>query len=145
MTGAANPHNLTGLTLYIDTHIIDAADDASTTLKSLREAGWISLQQTDTMDTELADAPAEKWARLTEASAAYPEALGAAVVDHTRARTTRSWAVRRMQAASRTSTRSSSPTSTGLRPVTTTFATPCTSPPRSATEASPSSPVRDGS
>lgn len=84
MTAAPTPYNLTGLNLYIDTHIIDAADEASACLRRLREEGWINLQRTDTMDTELADAPAEKWADLTEASAEYPEALGPMVWGHSR-------------------------------------------------------------
>lgn len=70
------PHNLTGLTFFIDTHIIDAMDEATLCLKHLGDEGWIDLQRTDAMDTELADAPEEKWERLTEASAGYPEALG---------------------------------------------------------------------
>ncbi|MGW5232078.1 hypothetical protein ACWEQU_07230 [Streptomyces nodosus] len=76
MATAPTPHNLTALLLFIDTHIIDATDYATVCLRRLRDEGWINLQRTDAMDTELADAPAEKWARLTEASASYPEALG---------------------------------------------------------------------
>ncbi|WP_340375933.1 hypothetical protein U5640_12700 [Streptomyces sp. SS7] len=76
MATASTPHNLTALLLFIDTHIIDAVDEASVCLRHLRDEGWINLQRTDALDTELADAPPEKWAQLTEASAAYPEALG---------------------------------------------------------------------
>jgi hypothetical protein len=69
-------HNITALTLYVDTNIVDAMDDAALSLRRLRDEGWISLQRTDTMDTELAAAPEEKRAQLTEASASYPEAFG---------------------------------------------------------------------
>lgn len=77
--------NLTTLTLYIDVHIIDAQDDMVGALRRLRAEGWINLQRTDTMDTELGElSDTEKWAELTEMSGAYPEALGAAVLDHSR-------------------------------------------------------------
>ena len=84
MTAASPPHNITGLVLYIDTHIIDAEDDASVRLKRLWREGWIALQRTDAMDTELATAPPDKWPTLTEASAEYPEALGPLVLGHSR-------------------------------------------------------------
>jgi hypothetical protein len=85
MSEPSQPYkNITGLTLYIDTHILDSLEPAAVSLKRLREEGWINLQRTDVMDTELAAAPPEKWAQLTERSAAYPEALGPAVVGHSR-------------------------------------------------------------
>lgn len=76
--------NLTALTLFIDSHIVDATDHEVRFLMQLREEGWISLQRTDTMDTEFGKATGEKWARLTEASSRYPEALGPMVLDHSR-------------------------------------------------------------
>ena len=76
--------NLTSLVFFIDTHILDATDDESALLRKLYEMNWISLRRTDAMDTELAAAPEEKWAALTEASAAYAESLGPMVLDHSR-------------------------------------------------------------
>ena len=58
--------NRTGLKLFIDSHIVDAADEVAVTLRKLREVGWISLQRTDTMDTEFGKAAGEQWTRLTE-------------------------------------------------------------------------------
>jgi len=84
MTAVSPPYNITGLTLYIDTHILDAEEDASVRLRRLRQEGWIELQRTDVMDTEIAAAPDDKWPSLTEASAEYPEALGPMVVGHSR-------------------------------------------------------------
>lgn len=60
MAIAPTPRNLTALLLFIDTHIIDATDPATVCLRRLRDEGWINLQRTDAMDTELVDAPAEK-------------------------------------------------------------------------------------
>ncbi|MFI6280471.1 hypothetical protein [Streptomyces sp. NPDC050988] len=76
--------NLTSLVFFIDTHILDAPDAASVLLRKLHEANWISLRRTDAMDTELAAAPEEKWAALTEASASYAESFGPMVLDHSR-------------------------------------------------------------
>lgn len=73
--------NLTALTLYIDTNVLDASDAASAFLRQLDNTGWIHLQRTDTMDTELAAAPADKLPALLNASAAYPEAAGPIVLD----------------------------------------------------------------
>jgi hypothetical protein len=77
-------HNIVGLTRYIDTHLVDAPDETVGRLRRLRQEGWISLQRTDTMDIELADAPAARLPRLMEASAAYPEPLGPVVSGHSR-------------------------------------------------------------
>ncbi|MCF1596516.1 hypothetical protein [Streptomyces muensis] len=76
--------NLTSLVFFIDTHILDAPDDASVLLRKLYDTNWISLRRTDAMDTELAAAPEEKWAELTEASAGYAESFGPMVLDHSR-------------------------------------------------------------
>lgn len=76
--------NLALLHLYIDTNIIDAADDASVYLRRLWRERWIYLQKTDVMDTELASAPDDRRDRLAKASAPYPEALGAFVLNHSR-------------------------------------------------------------
>lgn len=76
--------NRTALTLFIDSNIVDAGDDEVSYLKRLREEGWISLQRTDTMDTEFGKATGETWTRLTEASSKYPEVLGPVVLDHSR-------------------------------------------------------------
>ncbi|WP_248959824.1 hypothetical protein [Sphaerisporangium perillae] len=76
--------NRTNLTFYIDSHIVDAEDEAVVYLRRLRTEGWISLQRTDTMDMEFGKATGEKWASLTNASSGYPEALGPMVLDHSR-------------------------------------------------------------
>jgi hypothetical protein len=84
MTAASPPYNITGLTLYMDTHILDAQEDVSNQLKRMWQEGWIVLQRTDVMDTEIAAAPDCKVQSLTEASAEYPEALGPMVLGHSR-------------------------------------------------------------
>jgi len=76
--------NRASLSFYIDTNIIDATDDASVFLRRLNDEAWVYLQRTDVMDTELASAPADKWASLTGASSTYPEALGPGVWGHSR-------------------------------------------------------------
>jgi hypothetical protein len=83
---SAGPTNLNrvGLTLYIDTMIIDAADEASVFLRRLHDGQWIYLQRTDAMDADLATAPASKAARLTGASALYSEMHGPVVPGQTR-------------------------------------------------------------
>ncbi|MEU6340276.1 hypothetical protein ABZ883_04905 [Streptomyces sp. NPDC046977] len=77
-------HNITALSLYIDTHIIDAPDEAAVFLRRLMKEGWISLSRTDVMGTELARAPDEKRADLAEASASYPESYGPMVWNQSR-------------------------------------------------------------
>lgn len=84
MTAVSPPYNITGLTLYMDTHILDAQEDASNWLKRMWQEGWIVLQRTDVMDTEIAAAPDSKVQSLTEASAEYPEVLGPTVLGHSR-------------------------------------------------------------
>jgi hypothetical protein len=76
--------NRVGLTLYIDTMIIDAPDDASAFLRRLHDEHWIYLHRTDAMDADLATAPRSEAARLTGASAGYPEAHGPPVPGPTR-------------------------------------------------------------
>jgi len=78
------PMNLTALTLYIDTNVVDATDPPSVFLRQLGDVGWIYLERTDTMDTELLAAPADKLPALLTASAQYPEAMGPMVWDHSR-------------------------------------------------------------
>jgi hypothetical protein len=76
--------NRLGLTLYIDTMIIDAPDDASAFLRRLHDEHWIYLHRTDAMDADLATALPSEAARLTGASAGYPEAHGPPVPGQTR-------------------------------------------------------------
>jgi hypothetical protein len=76
---------LTGLMLYIDTNVVDADDPAAADLRRLHQEGWIQLQRTDTVDTELASAPVEKRDRLLGLSRPYVESLGPMVADHSRA------------------------------------------------------------
>jgi hypothetical protein len=59
--------NRIGLTLYIDTMIIDAPDGASAFLRPLHDEHWIYLHRADAMDADLAKAPPLKAARLTGA------------------------------------------------------------------------------
>lgn len=84
MAASPEPDNLTGLTLFIDTHIIDATDEAPVRLRRLHTEGWIELRRTDVMDTELANAPADKRSPLNEASAVYEEELGPGVWGNSR-------------------------------------------------------------
>ncbi|MFC4591832.1 PIN domain-containing protein [Sphaerisporangium corydalis] len=76
--------NRTHLTFFIDTNIIGDRDEPVVTLVRLRTEGWINLQRTDTVDTELAKARREIRAKLTEESAQYPESYGPLVLDHSR-------------------------------------------------------------
>ena len=75
------PHNLTGLTWFIDTHVLDS--DAATELRTLRDLGWILLQITDTAAIEIGAAkdPVTR-ARLDDALWDYPMAKGPMVWDH---------------------------------------------------------------
>jgi hypothetical protein len=75
---------LTGLMLYIDTNVVDSDDAAAVDLRRLHQEGWIQLQRTDTVDTELASAPVEKRERLLGLSRPYVESFGPMVLDHSR-------------------------------------------------------------
>jgi hypothetical protein len=77
--------NETSLLLYIDTHIIDATDDDAAFLRQLHETGWIQLQRTDTLDTELGKlGDPEKRDELLGLSDQYVESFGPLVLDHSR-------------------------------------------------------------
>jgi hypothetical protein len=61
-----NPiNNLTGMLWYIDVHVIDSPGAAD--LRRMNKEGWIYLQITDTMLTEIgqADEPKRKCSALT--------------------------------------------------------------------------------
>ncbi|HEY0639837.1 MAG TPA: hypothetical protein VGD67_19495 [Pseudonocardiaceae bacterium] len=77
-------HNLLNLSIYIDTHILDASDEAAVTLRRLHKEGWIALARTDVIDTELASASTELRDTLTTLSSEYPETLGPMVLGHSR-------------------------------------------------------------
>lgn len=77
--------SLTNITLYFDVHVLDATDDATRVLRRAREEGWIRLQKSDVMDTELMQAKdAEVRRQLINDSSLYPEALGPLIVGHSR-------------------------------------------------------------
>lgn len=77
--------SLTNITLYFDVHVLDATDDAPRLLRRSRKEGWIRLQKTDVMDTELIQAKSAelRW-QLINDSSDYPEALGPFSVGHSR-------------------------------------------------------------
>jgi hypothetical protein len=75
---------LTNLTYYFDVHILDEQSDSMSTLRRARKEGWIRLQKTDTLDTELSKAAPDQRADLTELSAGYAEAYGPLVFNHSR-------------------------------------------------------------
>jgi len=82
-TDDADLADWTGLNWYIDVHVIDrpAADN----LRRLRDAGWIYLSVTDTAHTETSAAKNEiTRQRLADQLLAYPMAMGALVLDHSR-------------------------------------------------------------
>lgn len=76
---------LTNLTLYIDVHILDSPGEDVCLLKRARDEGWIRLQRTDVMDTELSGKadPVER-AQLLDRSSQYAESIGPAIVGHSR-------------------------------------------------------------
>lgn len=72
--------NLLGRDLYIDTHIVDAADERAVDLRRLNDEGWLRVIVTDVVDTELMSAtPHQKRDQLLSASAEFIEAHGPAV------------------------------------------------------------------
>jgi hypothetical protein len=75
---------LTNLTYYFDVHILDEQSDSMSTLRRAREEGWIRLQKTDTLDTELLKAAPNQRADLARLSAGYAEAHGPLVFNHSR-------------------------------------------------------------
>lgn len=77
--------NLAGLTFYIDVHIIDDKSAAVAELTRARSEGWIRIQKTDTLDTELMgkqDAVARE--ELLSQSRPFAESLGPWVLGHSR-------------------------------------------------------------
>ena len=138
MTDASQSYkNFAALTLYVDTNIIDALDETAVTLRRLCEEGWINLQRTDAMDTELADASEGKWPELTEQAHATqshsdhssPVSLGP---------TPPSSGATTMSVVWTKSSRSSARTQTERLLGRTTYVTPCTLPRRFGTEATDS-------
>ncbi len=74
-----------GLMFYVDTNFVDDEAPAAEALRQLHRDGWINLQRTDTLDTELSDASdASKRDSLLRASSGYVESFGPVVVGHSR-------------------------------------------------------------
>jgi hypothetical protein len=74
-----------GLRFYFDTNFVDDQTPAAMELRSLHDAGWIGLQRTDTVDTELAgDEDEERRTALLATSAEYVESFGPGIVGHSR-------------------------------------------------------------
>ncbi len=77
-----NPmENLTGIYWYIDVHVIDLP--AAATLRRMNDEGWIYLQVTDTLITEVTRSEdAAKRERLLDLAADYVIAMGPLVLGH---------------------------------------------------------------
>jgi hypothetical protein len=76
---------LLGLRFYFDTNFVDDATPAAIELRALHSAGWIGLQRTDTVDTELAgDADGARRTNLLAKSTEFVESFGPLVWDHSR-------------------------------------------------------------
>lgn len=74
----------TGLAFVIDTNTVD---DRSTEMRRLRQRhtdGWINLSRTDTVDTELSNAPDNKRDSLLDQSGQFVEHFGPLVLNHSR-------------------------------------------------------------
>lgn len=77
--------NLAALTFYIDVHIIDDKSAAVAELTRARSEGWIRIQKTDTLDTELMgkqDAVVRE--ELLCQSRPFAESVGPLVLSHSR-------------------------------------------------------------
>lgn len=74
-----------GLLLFVDTNLIGSHDAEVRDLVRLHEEGWIQLQRTDTVDTELGTkSDPDRKAELLAESAGFVESLGVFVLDHSR-------------------------------------------------------------
>lgn len=74
-----------GLLLFVDTNLIGSHDAEVRELVRLHEEGWIQLQRTDTVDTELGSkGDPDRRKELLAESAGFVESLGAFVLDHSR-------------------------------------------------------------
>lgn len=76
----SNPTNRLGIRWALDTNIIDDTSLATAGLVDLLQGGWIALQVTDTVGTEISGARIEPLPGL----ALIPEAFGPLVLDHSR-------------------------------------------------------------
>jgi hypothetical protein len=74
-----------GLRFFFDTNFIGDASPDAEQLRRYHRDGWINLQRTDTVDTELAGTqePGHR-ERLLAESGGYIESLGPGVLDHSR-------------------------------------------------------------
>jgi hypothetical protein len=76
--------SVTGLCLYFDTNVIRDQSEAVRLLWRCRQEGWVRIQRTDVMDTELETARSDKRNWLLEESGLLAESLGALVLDNSR-------------------------------------------------------------
>lgn len=75
---------ITQLSYYLDVNAVDENTAGMDQLRRARLEGWIRLQKTDTLDTELLGAPPDKLSELLRQSAAFAESFGPMVLDHSR-------------------------------------------------------------
>lgn len=78
--GIGSPRNRLGIRWAIDTNIIDDTSSAVADLMKLRDHGWISLQVTDTVGTEIAGTLVDPLPQVEM----LPEAFGPMVLGHSR-------------------------------------------------------------
>lgn len=76
--------NLLGLTLALDSNALDDPHAASAGLRRLRDSGWLSLQRSDAMETEQADANPDTIQRLDPLRRQLPETMGPWVLGYSR-------------------------------------------------------------
>jgi hypothetical protein len=73
--------NITGLSWYIDNHVVDAEEGEN--LRRLYLEGWIDLQTPDTVMVEQSEANDKATKeRLLEQRSAFPMSLGPIILDH---------------------------------------------------------------
>lgn len=75
---------LTGLSYYVDTNFIGDDSAAAFDLRRARHEGWVRLQRTDTVGTELSEAPTGRRAALEAQAEPLVESLGPWVIGHSR-------------------------------------------------------------
>jgi hypothetical protein len=76
--------NLLGLTLFFDSNQIGSGSAAVRFLAHLHREGCIAVVLSDAVDNELANAPHEKYEKLTEDAAQFRRAFGVVVPGHSR-------------------------------------------------------------
>lgn len=76
--------NLLDLMLFFDTNLIGTVARPKRFLDRLHTTGCIAIVVSDAIDTELADAPGDRYESLAEDAAKYGRAPGVAVLGHSR-------------------------------------------------------------